>query len=143
MSILSKTGIPAVTVERTTSVMRAIELMEHGQVDTLFVLEKETLLGAFTQRDLAFRVVLQKLDPETTEVGTVMTSPAITLAATATVAEALSLMATHGIPQLPVVDQGVIKGMVTLRDILRDQTVDLNEEMDSLVAYHSADGIGG
>lgn len=68
MSILSRTGVPAVTVERTTSVMRAIQLMEHGQVDTLFVVENEGLLGAFTQRDLAFRVVLQKLNPEITEV---------------------------------------------------------------------------
>jgi len=143
MSILSRTGVPAVTVERTTSVMRAIQLMESVEVDTLFVIEKEVLVGAFSQRDLAFRVMLQKLDPETTEVGAVMTSPAITLEVSATVAEALGLMATHRVSQLPIVDQGAIRGMVTLRDIFRDQTVDLNAEMDTLVAYHNADGIGG
>jgi hypothetical protein len=33
--------------------------------------------------------------------------------------------------------------MVTLRDIYREENIDLNAELDSLLAYHSADGIGG
>jgi hypothetical protein len=33
--------------------------------------------------------------------------------------------------------------MVTLRDTFHDHAVDLNEELDTLVAYQSADGIGG
>ena len=144
MSILKKAGVSAVTVDPSTSVMRAILLMKGEEVDTLFVVEEGALLGAFTQRDLAFRVVLGRRDPETTTVREVMTSPAITLAANATVADALRVMAEHRVPQLPVVDeQRSIKGMVTLRDIFREQTVDLTQELDSLVAYQSADGIGG
>ena len=144
MSILKKAGVSAVTVDPSTSVMRAILLMKEEEADTLFVVEEGALLGAFTQRDLAFRVVLGRRDPETTTVREVMTSPAITLAANATVADALRVMAEHRVPQLPVVDeQRSIKGMVTLRDIFREQTVDLTQELDSLVAYQSADGIGG
>ena len=105
---------------------------------------KGALLGAFTQRDLAFRVVLERRDPEGTTVREVMTSPAITVAANATIADAIGVMAEHGVPQLPIVDKhGVIKGMVTLRDIFREQKIDLTAELDSLIAYHSADGIGG
>jgi CBS domain-containing protein len=143
MSVLSKAGVPAVTVRPGTSVMRAVELMQEKEVDTLFVVENDVLLGAFTQRDLAFRVVLGKRDPEKIDVRDVMTSPAITLTSNATVADALRLMAAHRISQLPVMDQGLIKGMITLRDVFHDQTIDLNEELDSLVAYHTADGIGG
>ena len=143
MKILNKAGVPATTVEPATSVMRAILLMQQEEVDTLFVVEKDVLLGAFSQRDVAFRVVLRRQDPETTAVRDVMTSPAITLAANASPAEALRVMATHRVHQLPIVDEGSIKGMVTLRGILREQTVDLKEELDSLEAYHSADGIGG
>jgi CBS domain-containing protein len=144
MSILSKAGVSAVTVAPSTAVMEAVGLMKKEGVDTLFVVEEETLLGAFTQRDLAFRVVLARRDAETTTVREVMTAPAITLTANATVADALRVMGEHRVPQLPVVDkQGAIKGMVTLRDIFREQAVDLNEELDSLIAYHSADGIGG
>lgn len=144
MSILKKAGVAAVSVEPAMSVMDAIRLMKSGEVDTLFVVEKSTLLGAFTQRDLTFRVVLERRDPETTTVREVMTSPAITLPAGATVADALGVMAEHRVPQLPIVDaRGAIKGMVTLRDIYREENIDLNAELDSLIAYHSADGIGG
>lgn len=145
MGILKKAGVSAVTVEPLTSVMRAVELMREGGVDTLFVVEKDALLGAFTQRDLAFRVVLGRRDPEATTVREVMTSPAITIATKGTtIADAVEVMAEHSVPQLPVIDgQGVIKGMVTLRDIFREQNIDLTAELDSLLAYHSADGIGG
>jgi CBS domain-containing protein len=144
MSILRKAGVSAVTVDPSTSVFRAVESMKERGVDALFVVEEGALLGAFTQRDLAFRVVLDRRDPEVTTVGEVMTSPAIKVGAHATIADAVGVMAEHGVPQLPIVDeQGAIKGMVTLRDIFREQKIDLTAELDSLSAYHSADGIGG
>lgn len=144
MSILNKAGVSAVSVEPSTSVMRAISVMKERNVDTLFVVEGGVLIGAFTQRDVAFRIVLGRRDSDATTVGQVMTSPAITLATNATVADALRVMAEHRVPQLPIVDdQGSIKGMVTLRDIFREQAVDLTQELDSLIAYQSADGIGG
>jgi CBS domain-containing protein len=144
MSILKKAGVSAVSVEPSTSVLRAVEIMQEGGVDTLFVVEKGTLRGAFTQRDLAFRVVLGGRDPGATTVGEVMTSPAIIVAANATIADAVLVMAEHGVSQLPILDEhGAIIGMVTLRDIFREQKIDLTAELDSLSAYHSADGIGG
>ncbi len=143
MSVFKEAGVSAVTVAPSTSVMEALSLMKEREVDTLFVVEEGVLHGAFTQRDVAFRVLLDRLDPETTSVGQVMTSPAIQISASATVATALHVMADHRVSQLPVVDKGVILGMVTLRDILREQTVDLTRELDSLIAYQSADGIGG
>jgi len=144
MNILRKAGVSAVTVEPSTPVLRAVRFMKEGGVDTLFVVEKGALIGAFTQRDLAFRVVLGRRDPEGTTVGEAMTSPAIKVAANATIADAVGVMTEHGVSQLPIVDEhGVIKGMVTLRDIFREQKIDLTAELDSLSAYHSADGIGG
>jgi CBS domain-containing protein len=102
VSILKKAGVAAVTVEPATSVMDAVKLMKNGGVDTLFVIDQDALLGAFTQRDLAFRVVLGRRDPETTTVREVMSSPAITLRERATVADALEVMAEHRVPQLPI-----------------------------------------
>jgi CBS domain-containing protein len=124
--------------------MDAVRLMKERDVETLFVIENGAMLGAFTQRDLTFRVVLTRRDPEVTTVQEVMSSPAITLPIDATVADALGVMADHRVPQLPIVDErGTIRGMVTLRDIYREENIDLNAELDSLLAYHSADGIGG
>lgn len=144
MSIRRKAGVPAVTVESATSVMNAITLMKERSVDTVFVLQNGSLLGAFTQRDLAFRVALRRRDPDTTTVGEVMTSPPRTIFAGATIADAIEVMADHCVPQLPIIDEhGTITGMVRLQDTLREQKLDLTSELDSLIAYHSADGIGG
>ena len=144
MGILRRAGVEAISVGRGTSVMDALAVMREGSVDTVFVVEHGVVVGAFTHRDLAVRVVLGRRDPDSTPVGEVMTSPAITLPTGATVADALDTMAVNGVPQLPVVtSEGVITGMVGLRDIYREQNIDLNAEIDSIIAYHAADGIGG
>ena len=98
MSILRKAGVSAVTVDPSTSVLRAVGSMKEGGVDTLFVVEEGALRGAFTQRDLAFRVVLDRRDPEVTTVGEVMTSPAIEVGAHATIADATGAAGGSGEP---------------------------------------------
>ena len=143
MNILKLARIPAVTIKPSASVMQSILLMQQERVGALFVVEHGKLLGALSERDIVFRVVLRRRDPETTSVRKVMTSPAVSLAADATVAEAIRVMATHGVRRLPIVSDGSVKGMVSLRHMLRERALDLTEEMDSLVAELCADGIGG
>lgn len=143
MNILKVARVPAVTIAPSASVTESILLMQREGVGALFVAEKSQLRGAFSERDIALRVVLRRRNPDTTCVGDVMTSPAVSVSGSATVAEALRVMAAHGVRRLAVVRNGSITGMVSLRHMLREQAVDLTDEMDSLVAGLCADGIGG
>lgn len=133
----------AITVDSSSSVVRGIRLMQKEKVGILFVVEDGNLVGALSERDIAVRVVLRRRNPRTTAVKDVMTSPPVVLAASATVREAVHLMAKHRVRHLPVVSNGSIKGMVCRRHMLRERASDLSQKMDSMVAGFCADGIGG
>ena len=143
MSILNRARVPAVTIDPFASVKRGILLMQQEKVGALFVVENDKLLGAFTERDIAFRVLLPQRDPEATYIRDVMTSPAWTLSKEATVHDAIKVMVEHRVRHLPIVSQGAVKGMVSLRHMLRERALDLTQELDSIVAQTCADGIGG
>ena len=143
MSILNVARVPAVTIDPSASVKRGILLMQQENVGALFVVENNKLLGAFTKRDIAFRIVLPQRDPEATDIRDVMTSPAWRLSKHATVRDAIKVMVEHHVRHLPIVSQGTVKGMVSLRHMLRERALDLTHELDSIVAQTCADGIGG
>ncbi len=143
MSILRLARVPAVTIEPSASVTEGILLMQREKVGALFVVEEDSLRGVLTERDVMFRVALRRGDPATTCIGDVMTSPAWTLSTDATVIDAIATMVARRVRHLPIVSQGSVKGMVSLRHMLQEHSVNLTQELDSFVAGACADGIGG
>jgi CBS domain-containing protein len=98
----------------------------------------------FSERDLMLRVVVEKRDPERTQVGEVMTSPVQTIRRDATADEALKVMLEKHIRHLPIVEtDGRLCGMISMRSLLHDKVEDLTVQLDSLEAYFTADGCGG
>ncbi|MGH3082925.1 MAG: CBS domain-containing protein [Gaiellaceae bacterium] len=68
-----------------------------------------------------------------TTAGDAMTSPALTVAPTATVAQAAALMLERDVNRLPVVDQGALVGIVTRADLIRAfarQDADIERELE-------------
>ena len=74
------------------------------------------LCGILTGRDVVARVVAKGLDPRSTKLGAVMTTPAITIAPSKTPLDALRLMWAQDFRHLPVVENGRILGIVTRGD---------------------------
>src|SRR5260221_6457653 len=54
------------TASAKTTVEQAARLMERSQVGTVLVVEKERMVGIFTERDALFRVLAAGRDPPTT-----------------------------------------------------------------------------
>ncbi len=121
MSILRLARVPAVTIEPSVSVTQGISLMQQEKVGALFVVELGQLRGVLTERDVMVRVALHRRDPASTRIGDAMTSPAWTLSTDATVADAIGMMVAHRVRHLPIVSQGSVKGMVSLRHMLRER----------------------
>lgn len=138
MKALDLARIPAVTIGPSEPVMSGIRLMKDERVGVVFVVDQTHLVGALSERDVMFRVVLRGRDAETTPVRDAMTAPAVSLSADATVTEALRLMATHRVRHLPIVGRDSVKGMVSLRHMLRKQTTELTEELEAFLEYCAA-----
>jgi CBS domain-containing protein len=124
--------------------MEAVESMAAAKVGSVLVVDGNLLEGIFSERDLMLRVVMEGRDPRTTEVEEVMTSPVHTISSRTTGDEALRIMVQEHIRHLPVVDEkGGIQAIVSMRNLLEEKVKELNQQLDSLESYITADGIGG
>jgi len=147
MGLLKIAHVPPATVEARQTVLDAVRVMAKEGVGAVAVLEKDEtaeLCGVFTERDVMLRVVLQKLDPERTKVRDVMTSPVATISEDLTAEEAFNLMVERHMRHLAIVSEdGVLLGMLSIRNLLEHLVEELRRELHSLDQYISNDGPGG
>ena len=133
-----------VTVPRDATVMEAIETMEATKTGCVLIESDGKVSGIFSERDVMLRVVLKQRDAGKTKVEEVMTSPVHVISTKAKGDEALQLMIQEHIRHLPVVDEkGRALAIVSMRHLLQEKISELNQQLDSLESYITADGIGG
>jgi CBS domain-containing protein len=145
MSLINSSHHPPITANPEWTVMQACELMlEHG-VGAVAVLDPDgKLRGIFTERDVMRKVVAKRLNPDTTPLREVMTSPCFTLPNDRTPNDALNLMVAMKINHLALVgENNELIGMLSYRTLLSQKVDNLNAEVDHLSAYIGSDGIGG
>jgi len=106
------------TVGPADNVLTALQLMADKNIGFLVVLDQGRLVGVLSERDCARRVVLAKKSLEATPVADIMVRQVITVDIAHTFADCLRLMHQHGIRHLPVVDQGQVVAVVSIRDLL-------------------------
>ncbi len=118
------------------SVRDAARRMKAEHVASVVVIDPELhAAGIFTERDLTDRVVADGLDPDSTRLDAVMTPCPVTTSPDTSVADALRCMATNGLRHLPVVADGRVVGIVSMRDFVGHDLAVLDREkavMDSL-----------
>lgn len=106
------------TVEKSISVRTAAHIMATARVGSVMVVDKDVLVGIFTERDALFRVLAGGLDPDRTKVGEVMTANPQTITPDRPLINALHLMHDGGFRHMPVVENGRPVGMVSIRDAM-------------------------
>lgn len=108
---------PLLSIGGGFTVAAACHRLRDTGVGALAVLDGGVLIGVFNERDVSIRVIARHHDPMLTLVREVMTRDPRTVAAEASVAEALSLMRAGGFRHLPVMRGDAVIGMLSLRDI--------------------------
>ena len=106
------------TVAPADTVLTALQIMVDKDIGLLAVMDGGTLVGVLSERDCARRVLLAKKSPESTPVADVMVRNVVTIDVGRTFADCLRLMHQHGIRHLPVVDNGKVITVVSIRDLL-------------------------
>ena len=107
-----------IQVDSECIVAAAARKMRDEKVGGLMIVENETLVGIFTERDLMSRVVAEGLDPEKIHVSEVMTSSIATVPPETSVSTAANLMSQNRIRHLPVLQYGKLYGVISAGDIL-------------------------
>ena len=103
-------------VEPSTTVGEAVSLMATHKVGSTLVMEGSKLVGIFTERDTV-RAISHSHDAPTHEVGSWMTHDPKTVAPEVDAQTALRIMLDNGFRHLPVVENGAVVGVVSIRDV--------------------------
>ncbi len=106
------------SVQHDQSVLEASRLMTERNIGAVPVLRDGALVGIFSERDLLRRVVAAGRSPGLTPVSEVMTANPRTVPPAESVDNCLFLMKEYNFRHLPVCENGQVKGLVSLRDLL-------------------------
>jgi len=92
--------------------------MVERNIGMVAVVEEGILAGVFSERDIMSRVVARGLDPDTTSVAAVMTKDIVVAEPDDNLDSALQKMHAIGSRHLPIVHDGKLVGMISIRDLL-------------------------
>lgn len=124
-----------VTLSPSASVREAAKKMAEYLIGSILVMDGQSLVGIFTERDLLNRVVAKDLDPAATALSQVMSKNVRTISAQETVENCFNKMEETKCRHIPVVDGERVVGVVTMRNILEWLTQEMKDENLHLINY--------
>jgi CBS domain-containing protein len=124
-----------VAVPRDATIADAARAMIDRNVGMVAVLDGDRLVGLFSERDVVRRIVGPGRDPRETTVGEVMTTEIVTASPDTLYTDAIALMDGSNIRHLPIVEDGRLLSMLSIRDLLRVELRHKGEEIRYLQEY--------
>ena len=115
-----------------TYVFDALEIMAEKDVGALLVMEGKTLVGIFSERDYARKVILQGKSSKEILVKEIMSSPPIFIGPDETVEQGMAIMSSNHVRHLPVMEKKRLVGIVTIGDLVKSLIVEQKIVIDQL-----------
>lgn len=125
------------SVSSKQSVFEALQLMADKNIGAVLVIDEGALVGIFSERDYARKVILQGRASQQTLVGEVMTSKLLTVSSEQKLEEAMLIMSEKHIRHLPIVDEGELLGIISINDVVNSIIKDQKVRIASLESYIS------
>ena len=134
--ILSRTGSKFVTVSPDDRVISAARLMKDAKKGLVVVVDAEgTLLGVLSVMDVNRGVAEHGGRAPNMPVRDLMNAEVVVCTSDDTLEDALSLMTANQIRHLPVVEGGVLRGLINLRDLLHLRFEQAQMSMEEMRGY--------
>jgi CBS domain-containing protein len=133
--LLEGKGSTVHTIKAGASVYEALDMMAEKNVGALVVLEGDRLVGIFSERDYARKVVLKNKFSRDTSVREIMTPNPILVTPESEIRECMRLMTDHQVRHLPVVDNGLLAGVVSIGDVVKWIIEDQADSIQFLERY--------
>ena len=118
--ILQHKGSHVWTLSPDTMVYEAIETMTDQNIGALLVVDNDRrLLGIVSERDYTRKIALKGRSSKATAVRDIMTQNLVTVTPSHPIDECMRLMTRTRIRYLPVLDEGILVGMVSMGDLVK------------------------
>lgn len=133
--ILNTKPIQIYSVTSATSVLDALKIMTEKNISALLVMNDVTLLGIFTERDYARKIILHGKSSKDTAISEAMTTAPITVSPTDSIEWCMQVMTDKHIRHLPVATETEVIGMVSIGDVVKFIIADQKQTISQLESY--------
>jgi CBS domain-containing protein len=134
-NILISKGSSVWTIGPGATVFEALQLMADKNVGALIVKDGEKVAGIFSERDYARKVVLKGLTSQNVLVGEIMTPDVITIRPEQSIDECMAVMLEMHIRHLPVMDNDLLRGMISIGDVVKAIVAEREQTIQQLTSY--------
>jgi CBS domain-containing protein len=117
--ILKDKGSRVLSVRPTDTVLEALGVMAEYDIGAVLVMDADKLVGVFSERDYARKVVLAGRSSKDSQVKDVMTVHVVCVAPQRTIDECMALMTNKRLRHLPVIDHKRVIGIVSIGDLVK------------------------
>ncbi|MBV9884603.1 MAG: CBS domain-containing protein [Sphingomonadaceae bacterium] len=134
-AILQSKGSEVLTVDCGMRVGDAVALLADRKIGALPVVRRAAVAGIMSERDIIYRLRSDGAGILDWTVERIMTAPAITVEPGTEIMAALSLMTRRRIRHLPVVEGGVLIGLVSIGDLVKHRMDRIEAEAAAMLTY--------
>ena len=106
-------------VSPESTVYSAIKLMDEHDFGAVAVVDGEKLVGIFTERDYARKLLLQGLNSMRTQIKKTMSPSVISVSPDITAEKCCAMMVEHSIRHLPVMKDEELLGLISMADLAK------------------------
>jgi CBS domain-containing protein len=117
------------------TVYAALSKMAEHDIGALIVLQENKLVGIFSERDYARKIVLDGKTSKLTLISDVMTRKVVCVTADRTADECMAIMTEKRVRHLPVVDKKNVLALISIGDVVREMISDQRHTIEQLEQY--------
>lgn len=133
--ILQRKGSGVTTVTKDTTVIEALRIMAEQNIGSLVVMDGDSFLGIMTERDYSRKVILMDRHSSDTPVGEIMTKDFPSIKRSDSVEACMQLMSERHIRYLPVIENGILAGIISINDVVTETISNQEETISHLQTY--------
>ena len=117
------------------SVYAALKKMAQHDIGALVVVSGDKLVGVFSERDYARRVILEGKSSRDTQVSEIMTRQVICVSPERTADQCMAVMTQKRVRHLPVIENKKVVAVISIGDVVREMISDQQHTIEQLEQY--------